>query len=61
MRDARGRFLPGPDPRRHRFTRDEQRRGFLTTARQVLAGKLSQRWLAGRVKTTIQQCHQRWS
>ena len=28
MRDARGRFLPGPDPDRHEFTRAERRRGY---------------------------------
>jgi hypothetical protein len=28
MRDARGRFLRGPDPNRHEFTRAERRRGY---------------------------------
>jgi len=27
-RENRGRFRPGPDPRRHRFTKDECSRGF---------------------------------
>ena len=28
MRDARGRFLRGPDPDRHQLTRAERRRGY---------------------------------
>jgi hypothetical protein len=28
MRDAKGRFLPGPDPDRHPLTRAERRRGY---------------------------------
>ncbi len=28
MRDARGRFLPGPDPDRHILTRRERRKGY---------------------------------
>jgi hypothetical protein len=28
MRDAKGRFLPGPDPNRHQLTREERRRGY---------------------------------
>ncbi len=28
MRDARGRFLRGPDPDRHELTRAERRRGY---------------------------------
>lgn len=31
MRDERGRFLPGPDPARHRFTRTEQQFGYFVT------------------------------
>lgn len=28
MRDAQGKFLPGPDPDRHRLTKVERRRGY---------------------------------
>jgi hypothetical protein len=34
MRDVQGRFLPGVDPDRHTFTREERRRGY----RRLLAG-----------------------
>jgi hypothetical protein len=30
MRDAKGRFLPGPDPSRHVLTRAERRKGYAT-------------------------------
>jgi hypothetical protein len=33
-RDAKGKFLPGFDPRRHRFTKEEQRRGYQTAMTQ---------------------------
>jgi hypothetical protein len=29
MRDEKGRFLHGPDPVRHQFTRAERKRGYL--------------------------------
>ena len=31
MRDVKGRFLPGPDKDRHRFTRTEQQFGYFVT------------------------------
>jgi hypothetical protein len=51
-RSRGGRFQPGPDPRRHVFTREQRQKGFATTFGLVVAGKLSQRWLAARVKAT---------
>lgn len=47
---ANGRFQKGPDPRRHKLTKADRRRGFDTTFNLVLAGVLSQAWLAKRVK-----------
>ena len=33
MCDARGRFLPGPDPDRHAFSQAERRLGYLLATR----------------------------
>lgn len=30
-RDAKGRFLPGPDAARHALTKEERRKGYLAT------------------------------
>jgi hypothetical protein len=38
MRDAQGRFLPGPDPARHTFTRAERRRGYRNAVRNPRPG-----------------------
>ncbi len=38
MRDARGRFLPGPDPDRHELTREERRRGYRNAVADPRAG-----------------------
>jgi hypothetical protein len=38
MRDASGRFLPGPDSQRHTFTRREQRRGYRNAVRNPRPG-----------------------
>ena len=38
MRDARGRFLRGPDPDRHQLTRAERRRGYRNAIRSPRAG-----------------------
>lgn len=45
-------FKKGFDPRRHVLTREERQRGFQRTFGLVLLGALSQKWLAGRVKST---------
>ena len=38
MRDARGRFLGGPDPDRHQLTRAERRRGYRNAVKSPRAG-----------------------
>ena len=38
MRDARGRFLDGPDRDRHEFTRAERRRGYRNAVKSPRAG-----------------------
>ena len=38
MRDARGRFHPGPDPDRHELTRAELRRGYRNAVVSPRAG-----------------------
>ena len=38
MRDARGRFLSGPDPDRHQLTRAERRRGYRNAVTSPRAG-----------------------
>jgi hypothetical protein len=38
MRDARGRFLAGPDPDRHPLTRAERRRGYRNAVRSPRPG-----------------------
>ena len=38
MRDARGRFLAGPDLDRHEFTRTERRRGYRNAVKSPRAG-----------------------
>jgi hypothetical protein len=48
MRDAQGRFLPGPDPDRHQFTRAERRKGFFW----AMNGKMPSRmraWLRQKI------------
>ncbi len=35
MRDARGRWLAGPDPDRHALTRAERRRGYQSARRRL--------------------------
>jgi hypothetical protein len=34
--DNRGRFKPGPDPRRHKFTRDECSTGFWNAVESIV-------------------------
>jgi hypothetical protein len=49
-RDARGRFLPGPDPDRHYLTRIDARKGYMVA---VLMGKLPSRlrcWLRNKIR-----------
>lgn len=42
-RDAKGRFLPGPDGDRHQFTRTEQRAGYARLMLLVRQGRLPSR------------------
>lgn len=35
-RENRGRFKPGPDPRRHRFTTEERQRGFWNAITSII-------------------------
>jgi hypothetical protein len=45
MPDARGRWLPGPDPDRHRLTRREQQRGYANAMKRVQESWNSLAWL----------------
>jgi hypothetical protein len=52
-RDARGRFLPGYDPDRHRLTRRDRRRGYRVMLGGGRNGQLSPQtiqWVAHKVQ-----------
>ena len=52
MRDARGRFLPGPDPDRHELTRAERRRGYAHATERLGSGDARvYAWLYRRVRS----------
>ncbi len=56
MRDARGRFLPGPDPDRHELTRAERRRGYRNAVAAPRTGGRTNdpvvpAWVCGKVRT----------
>jgi hypothetical protein len=50
VRDARGRWLPGPDPDRHRLTRREQRRGYRNAMKRVQESWNLHAWLYYRIR-----------
>lgn len=60
MRDARGRFLPGPDPARHALTTAERRRGYRNALKADLPASVL-RWLLSRLRTYYRQrgCYRR--
>jgi hypothetical protein len=53
MRDAKGRFLPGPDPDRHILTRAERQKGYF----YAMTGKMASRvraWLRKKIRRHYQ-------
>jgi hypothetical protein len=53
MRDARGRWLPGPDRDRHQLTRAERRRGGQRTFEKAMLDEpWLLRWLQRRIDAT---------
>jgi len=51
MRDARGRFQPGPDSSRHQLTTEERQRGFAAALDKLAAtSERGYAWLLLRVK-----------
>ena len=54
MRDARGRFLPGPDPDRHILTRDEKRKGYLLATQFYPMPSRTRAWLRSKIRRYYQ-------
>jgi hypothetical protein len=53
MRDKRGRFLPGDDGDRHRFTQEQRSQGWQTTFNKAMAREpWLLLWLAKKVRST---------
>jgi hypothetical protein len=51
MCDARGRFLPGPDPDRHAFSQAERRKGYLLATRFYRMPSRVRAWLRNKIRT----------
>jgi hypothetical protein len=49
MRDARGRFLPGPDPDRHQFTVQERLKGYLLATQFYPMPSRTRAWLRNKI------------
>lgn len=54
MRDARGRFLPGPDPDRHLFTRGECQKGFWLATEFYRKPSRVKSWLRSEIRRFYQ-------
>ncbi len=55
MRDAQGRFLPGPDPARHRLTKKERRKGYATALTRMQEDWQTWAWLYRRIRGWYRQ------
>jgi hypothetical protein len=55
MRDARGRFLPGPDPDRHQFTRRERQKGYFLATQFYRMPSRVRAWLRSKITRYYQQ------
>jgi hypothetical protein len=49
MRDAKGRFLPGPDPDRHILTRAERQKGYFWAMNGKMASR-TRAWLRKKIR-----------
>lgn len=54
MRDAKGRFLPGPDPDRHLLTRAERQKGYLLATRFYKMPSRTRAWLRSKIRRYYQ-------
>ena len=54
MRDAKGRFLPGPDPDRHVLTRSDRQKGFWVATRFVQMPSRTRAWLRTKIRRYYQ-------
>jgi hypothetical protein len=54
VRDAKGRFLPGPDPDRHRLTRAEKQKGFVIATEVAKMPSRTRAWLWKKIRNYYQ-------
>ena len=50
MRDAKGRFLPGPDTDRHILTRAERQKGYLLATQFYRMPSRTRAWLRNKIR-----------
>jgi hypothetical protein len=50
MRDSKGRFLPGPDPDRHVFSKAEMRKGYLLATQFYKIPSRVRSWLRSKIR-----------
>jgi hypothetical protein len=51
MRDAKGRFLPGPDPDRHVLSKAERQKGYLLATRFYRMPSRVRAWLRNKIRS----------